>query len=56
VDKLHLNVGVDLYDKGILEKYNIKVLGTPVDTIKDTEDRLLFGDRVAEVGLKSCKK
>ncbi len=50
-----LNVGVDLYDKGILEKYNIKVLGTPVDTIKDTEDRLLFGDRVAEVGLKIAR-
>ncbi|HEX9251360.1 MAG TPA: ATP-grasp domain-containing protein, partial [Ignavibacteriaceae bacterium] len=50
-----LNVGVDLYDKGILEKYNIKVLGTPVDTIKDTEDRLLFSDRVAEVGLKVAR-
>ncbi len=50
-----LNVGVDLYDKGILEKHNIKVLGTPVDTIKDTEDRLLFGDRVAEIGLKVAK-
>lgn len=50
-----LNVGVDLYDKGILEKHNIKVLGTPVDTIKDTEDRLLFSDRVAEIGLKVAK-
>ncbi|HEX7358808.1 MAG TPA: carbamoyl-phosphate synthase (glutamine-hydrolyzing) large subunit [Ignavibacteriaceae bacterium] len=50
-----LNVGVDLYDKGILQKHNIKVLGTPVDTIKDTEDRLLFSDRVAEVGLKVAR-
>jgi carbamoyl-phosphate synthase large subunit len=50
-----LNVGVDLYDKGILAKHNIKVLGTPVDTIKDTEDRLLFSNRVAEVGLKVAK-
>ncbi|MEO8232580.1 MAG: carbamoyl-phosphate synthase (glutamine-hydrolyzing) large subunit, partial [Ignavibacteriota bacterium] len=50
-----LNVGVDLYDKGILEKYNIKVLGTSVEAIKDTEDRLLFGDRVAEVGLKVAR-
>ncbi|MDT3695685.1 MAG: carbamoyl-phosphate synthase (glutamine-hydrolyzing) large subunit [Ignavibacterium sp.] len=50
-----LNVGVDLYDKGILEKYNIKVLGTPVDTIKDTEDRLLFAERVSEVGLKVAR-
>ena len=47
-----LNVGVELYDKGILEKYNIKVLGTPVEAIKDTEDRLLFADRVKEIGLK----
>lgn len=50
-----LNVGVDLYDSGILEKYNIKVLGTPVDTIKDTEDRLLFAERVTEIGLKVAK-
>jgi carbamoyl-phosphate synthase large subunit len=47
-----LNVGVDLYDKGILEKHNIKVLGTPVEAIKDTEDRLLFADRVKEIDLK----
>lgn len=47
-----LNVGVELYDSGILNKYNIKVLGTPVETIKDTEDRLLFADKVKSVGLK----
>lgn len=47
-----LNVGVELYEKGILEKYNVKVLGTPVEAIIDTEDRLLFGDRVKEIGLK----
>ena len=47
-----LNVGVDLYEKGMLEKYNIRVLGTPVEAIKDTEDRLLFGNRVNEAGLK----
>ena len=50
-----LNVGVDLYDKGILEKHNIKVLGTPIDTIKDTEDRLIFSERVNEVGLKVAR-
>jgi len=50
-----LNVGVDLYDRGILEKYNIKVLGTSIDTIKDTEDRLLFAGRVTEIGLKVAK-
>jgi carbamoyl-phosphate synthase large subunit len=49
-----LNIGVDLYEKGILNKYNIKVLGTPVEAIKDTEDRLLFANRVSEAGLKSA--
>ncbi len=47
-----LNVGVELYEKGILDKYNVKVLGTPVEAIKDTEDRLLFANRVTEIGLK----
>ncbi len=47
-----LNVGVELYDKKILEKYNVKVLGTSVEVIKDTEDRLLFADRVKEIDLK----
>ncbi|MBN1301267.1 MAG: carbamoyl-phosphate synthase (glutamine-hydrolyzing) large subunit [Melioribacteraceae bacterium] len=47
-----LNTGVDLYDKGILDKYNVKVLGTPVSSIKDTEDRFLFAERVMEAGLK----
>ncbi len=50
-----LNVGLELYDKGILAKYNVKVLGTPVETIRDTEDRLLFAKRVEEVGLKVAK-
>lgn len=47
-----LNIGVELYEKGILAKYNIKVLGTQVDAIKNTEDRLLFAQKVNEVGLK----
>ncbi len=47
-----LNVGVELYEKGILKKYNVKVLGTPVEAIQDTEDRLLFANRVKECGLK----
>lgn len=50
-----LNVGVDLYDKGILEKYNIKVLGTQVEAIKNTEDRLLFANKVTEIGLKVAR-
>jgi carbamoyl-phosphate synthase large subunit len=47
-----LNVGVALYNSGLLEKYNVKVLGTPVEAIINTEDRLLFSNRVAEVSLK----
>ncbi|MDP4115236.1 MAG: carbamoyl-phosphate synthase (glutamine-hydrolyzing) large subunit, partial [Bacteroidota bacterium] len=47
-----LNAGVELFDKGILKKYNISVLGTPVETIKNTEDRQLFADQVNQAGLK----
>lgn len=47
-----LNVGVQLYENGILEKNNVRVLGTPVEAIQDTEDRLRFGNRVKECGLK----
>ncbi|MDO8741332.1 MAG: carbamoyl-phosphate synthase (glutamine-hydrolyzing) large subunit [Candidatus Woesearchaeota archaeon] len=47
-----LNVGVELHDKGILKKYNVKVLGTPVDAIKNTEDRELFVKKIVEAGLK----
>ncbi|MDP3831929.1 MAG: ATP-grasp domain-containing protein, partial [Ignavibacteriaceae bacterium] len=47
-----LNCGVELFDTGFLKKHNVKVLGTSVETIKDTEDRLLFSERVIETGLK----
>jgi carbamoyl-phosphate synthase large subunit len=47
-----LNVGVELYEKGILEKHNIRVLGTPIEAIQDTEDRLRFADKCSEVNLK----
>ncbi len=47
-----LNVGVSLYESGILAKYNVRVLGTPVEAIQNTEDRLLFGQKVNEIGLK----
>jgi len=47
-----LNVGVELYEKGILEKNNIRVLGTPVEAIQDTEDRLRFINKCSEAGLK----
>ena len=50
-----LNVGVQLYDKGVLEKNNIQVLGTSVEAIKDTEDRLLFANKCTEIGLKVAR-
>jgi carbamoyl-phosphate synthase large subunit len=50
-----LNIGVELYEKGIFEKHNIKVLGTPIKAIQSTEDRLLFINKVTEIGLKVAK-
>jgi carbamoylphosphate synthase large subunit len=47
-----LNCGVDLYNNGVFEKYNVRVLGTPVQTVIDTEDRKLFKDRLNEIGEK----
>jgi carbamoyl-phosphate synthase large subunit len=47
-----LNVGVELYESGILEKYNVKVLGTPIKSIMETEDRFLFVEKCNEIGLK----
>lgn len=46
-----LNCGVALYEKGIFEEYGIDVLGTPVQAIKDTEDRELFNQRMHEIGV-----
>ena len=50
-----LNCGVELYKKGILEKYGVEVLGTPVQAIIDTEDRDLFVKRLDEIGVKTIK-
>ena len=50
-----LNCGVELYKSGILEKYNVKVLGTPVQAIIDTEDRELFIERLDQIGVKTIK-
>ena len=47
-----LNCGVELYQGGIYEKYGIKVLGTPVQSIIDTEDREAFAARMEEIGVK----
>ena len=50
-----LNCGVELFKKGILEKYGIRVLGTPVQAIMDTEDRELFVERLDEINVKTIK-
>ena len=47
-----LNVGVELFESGILEKYNVNVLGTPIKSIIETEDRFLFVKKCNEIGLK----
>ncbi len=50
-----LNCGVELYQKGVLERYGVKVLGTPIQAIIDTEDRDLFVKRLDEIGVKTIK-
>ena len=50
-----LNCGVELYKSGVLEKYNVKVLGTPVQAIMDTEDRELFVEKLNEIDVKTIK-
>lgn len=50
-----LNCGVELYKSGILEKYNLEVLGTPVRAIMDTEDRELFVEKLKEIDVKTIK-
>lgn len=50
-----LNCGVELYHSGVLEKYGVKVLGTPVQAIMDTEDRELFVEKLDEIDVKTIK-
>ncbi|XP_073981816.1 carbamoyl-phosphate synthetase 2, aspartate transcarbamylase, and dihydroorotase rudimentary [Rhodnius prolixus] len=47
-----LNCGVELQKNGVFDKYNVKVLGTPIQSIIETEDRKLFADRISEIGGK----
>src|SRR5690348_2767373 len=46
-----LNCGLALSKSGVLEKFNVKVLGTPIATIEATEDRKLFNEKLAEIGV-----
>ena len=50
-----LNCGVELYRSGVLEKYGVEVLGTPVQAIMDTEDRELFVKKLDEIDVKTIK-
>ncbi|RPH33654.1 MAG: carbamoyl-phosphate synthase (glutamine-hydrolyzing) large subunit [Bacteroidales bacterium] len=50
-----LNCGTNLYNSGILSKHNIEVLGTPVETIINTEDRELFAGKLREIDVKTPK-
>ena len=45
-----LNCGVQLQRAGVFEKYNVKILGTPIQSIIDTEDRKLFAEKINEIG------
>ncbi|KAJ8033298.1 CAD protein [Holothuria leucospilota] len=47
-----LNCGVQLKNSGVLDKYKVKVLGTPVKSIEDTEDRKIFAEKMQEIGEK----
>lgn len=47
-----LNCGLALYREGILDKYKVKVLGTPIEAIENTEDRQLFCNKLAEINVK----
>jgi len=50
-----LNCGLSLQDAGILTKHGIQVLGTPIEAIRDTEDRRLFVERLAEIGVRTAR-
>ncbi len=50
-----LNCGLDLYHRGVLKKYNVQVLGTPIEAIIATEDRKIFAEKLASVGIPTAK-
>jgi len=50
-----LNVGVELADRGVLAEYGVQVLGTPIETIKDTEDRERFVRKLAEIDVATAR-
>lgn len=48
-----LNCGIELYKTGVLEKFNVKVLGTPVQAIIDTEDREIFAENLRRINIRT---
>ncbi|HXF47566.1 MAG TPA: carbamoyl-phosphate synthase (glutamine-hydrolyzing) large subunit [Burkholderiaceae bacterium] len=50
-----LNCGLALHDTGVLQRHGVRVLGTPIAAIRDTEDRALFVERLAEIGVKTAR-
>ena len=50
-----LNCGIALYDRGVLDKHGVRVLGTPIETIRETEDRKLFAKRLRQIDVKVAK-
>ncbi|MBI4822594.1 MAG: carbamoyl-phosphate synthase (glutamine-hydrolyzing) large subunit [Deltaproteobacteria bacterium] len=50
-----LNTGLALWDSGVLAKHGVEVLGTPISSIRDTEDRALFARRLAEIGVLTAR-
>ena len=50
-----LNCGIDLFKKKILEKYNLRVLGTPIQAIMDTEDRDIFVQKLNDINVKAAR-
>jgi carbamoyl-phosphate synthase large subunit len=50
-----LNCGLALDEQGILKKYGVRVLGTPLEAVRDTEDRQLFVERLNQIGVKTPK-
>ena len=50
-----LNCGLALHDAGVFSRLGVRVLGTPIEAIRDTEDRQLFVDRLAQIGVKTAR-
>jgi carbamoyl-phosphate synthase large subunit len=50
-----LNCGLALHNTGVLDRYGVRVLGTPIAAIRDTEDRALFVRRLSEIGVKTAR-